>query len=146
MNNLLSAEQVLEEKGFFVTTTSGVSMKPLFSDRRDRIVVKPIAERLKKYDVPLYRRGEKLVLHRVIDVKEDHYIIRGDNCIEREFVKDEQIVGVLTEFYRKGKHHTVNEFGYKLYSRLWVFINPAIVLCKKTIFFLSRIYHKIIKK
>ena len=146
MNNLLSAEQVLEEKGFFVTTTSGVSMKPLFSDRRDRIVIKPISERLKKYDVPLYRRGEKLVLHRVIGVKEDHYIIRGDNCIEREFVKDEQIVGVLSEFYRKGKHHTVNEFGYKLYSRLWVFINPAIVLCKKTIFLLSRIYHKIIKK
>lgn len=146
MSNLLSAEQVLEEKGFFVTTTSGVSMKPLFSDRRDRIVVKPIAERLKKYDVPLYRRGEKLVLHRVIKVKEDHYIIRGDNCVEREFVKDKQIVGVLSEFYRKGKHHTVNDFSYRLYSRLWVFISPAIIFCKKVKSVLSRIYHKIIKK
>jgi len=145
MSNLLSAEQVLEEKGFFVTTTSGVSMMPLFSDRRDRIVVKPIAERLKKYDVPLYRRGEKLVLHRVIKVKEDHYIIRGDNCVEREFVKDEQIVGVLSEFYRKGKHHTVNGFSYRLYSRLWVFISPVIIAGKKIRMLLSAIYHKIVK-
>ncbi len=146
MNELFSAEQVLEEKGFFVTTTSGVSMLPLFSDRRDRIVIKPVSERLKKYDVPLYRRGNKLVLHRVIKVKEDHYIIRGDNCVERELVKDEQIVGVLTEFYRKGKKHTAEDFGYKLYSRLWVFVSPAIILCKKAKSLLSRIYHKIIKK
>ncbi len=146
MSNLLSAEQVLADKGFFVTTTSGVSMLPLFRDRRDRIVVKPVSERLKKYDVPLYRRGDKLVLHRIIKVKEDHYIIRGDNCIEREIVKDERIVGVLSEFYRNDKHYTVEDFGYKLYSRLWVFISPAIIFCKKIKSLLSRIYHKIIKK
>ncbi|MBQ8869175.1 MAG: S24/S26 family peptidase [Oscillospiraceae bacterium] len=146
MNEQLSAEQVLKEKGFFVTTTSGVSMLPLFSDRRDRIVIRPVADRLKKYDVPLYRRGESLVLHRVIGVRENHYIIRGDNCIERETVKDEQIVGVLCEFYRKDKHYTVNDFSYRLYSRLWVFISPALIAFKKARSFLSRIYHKIIKK
>lgn len=146
MNDKLSAQQVLKEKGFFVTTTSGISMLPLFRDRRDRVVIKPASARLKKYDVPLYRRGESLVLHRVIKVRENDYIIRGDNCIEREIVKDEQIVGVLNEFYRNDKHYTVDDFAYKLYSRLWVFISPAIIFYKKTKAFLSRIYHKIIKK
>lgn len=145
MNEQLSAEQVLKDKGFFVTTTSGVSMLPLFSDRRDRVVIKPAADRLKKYDVPLYRRGESLVLHRVIKVREKDYIIRGDNCIEREIVKDEQIVGVLCEFYRKDKHYTANDFSYRLYSRLWVFASPVIIAFKKIRMLLSRIYHKIVK-
>lgn len=146
MNEQLSAEQVLKDKGFFVTTTSGVSMLPLFSDRRDRVVIKPAADRLKKYDVPLYRRGESLVLHRVIKVREKDYVIRGDNCIECEIVKDEQIVGVLCEFYRKDKHYTVNDFGYRLYSRLWALISPALIALKKARLLLSRIYRKIIKK
>ncbi|MBQ7800479.1 MAG: S24/S26 family peptidase [Oscillospiraceae bacterium] len=145
MNDKLSVEQVLKEKGFFVTTTSGVSMMPLFSDRRDRIVIKPAAERLKKYDVPLYRRGESLVLHRIIKVRENDYIIRGDNCVLREIVSDEQIVGVLAEFYRKDKHYTVNDFSYRLYSRLWVFISPVIIAGKKIRMLLSAIYHKIVK-
>ncbi len=146
MNELLSAEQVLEQKGFFVTTTSGVSMLPLFKDRRDRVVIKPVSQRLKKYDVPLYHRGESLVLHRVIKVKDGYYIIRGDNCLESEIVKDEQIIGVLTEFYRKDKRYTVEDFGYRLYSRLWVFISPALIGFKKARSFLARIYRKIIKK
>ena len=145
MNDRLSVEQVLKEKGFFVTTTSGVSMVPLFSDRRDRIVIKPAAERLKKYDVPLYRRGESLVLHRIIKVRENDYVIRGDNCVLREIVSDEQIVGVLAEFYRKDKHYTVNDFSYRLYSRLWVFISPVIIAGKKIRMLLSAIYHKIVK-
>ena len=145
MNDRLSVEQVLKEKGFFVTTTSGVSMMPLFSDRRDRIVIKPAAERLKKYDVPLYRRGESLVLHRIIKVRENDYVIRGDNCVLREIVSDEQIVGVLAEFYRKDKHYTVNDFSYRLYSRLWVFISPVIIAVKKIRMLLSAIYHKIVK-
>ncbi len=145
MNEQLSAEQVLKDKGFFVTTTSGVSMLPLFSDRRDRVVIRPATDRLKKYDVPLYRRGESLVLHRVIKVREKDYIIRGDNCIEREIVKDEQIVGVLSEFYRKAKHYSVSDFSYRLYSRLWVFISPIRILLIKTRSFFSIIYHKIVK-
>ena len=145
MNDKLSVEQVLKEKGFFVTTTSGVSMMPLFSDRRDRIVIKPAAEKLKKYDVPLYRRGESLVLHRIIKVRENDYVIRGDNCVLREIVSDEQIVGVLAEFYRKDKHYTVNDFSYRLYSRLWVFISPVIIAGKKIRMLLSAIYHKIVK-
>ena len=146
MNELLSAEQVLEQKGFFVTTTSGVSMLPLFKDRRDRVVIKPVSQRLKKYDVALYHRGDSLVLHRVIRVKDGYYIIRGDNCVEIEIVKDEQIIVVLTEFYRKDKRCTVEDFGYRLYSRIWVFISPVLIGFKKLRLFLARSYRKIIKK
>jgi len=46
MNDRLAAEQVLKEKGFFVKTTAGISMKPLFRDRCDRVVIKPVTQRL----------------------------------------------------------------------------------------------------
>ena len=36
----------------------------------------------------------------VVAVREDGYIIRGDNCYSDEWVTDGQILGVLTEFFR----------------------------------------------
>ena len=50
----------------YVSTTSGVSMYPMLRNRRDTIIVKPPTAPLKKYDVPLYRRGDDYVLHRII--------------------------------------------------------------------------------
>ena len=124
MNDKLSAQEVLETKGVFVTTTVGVSMLPLFKNRRDRVVIRPIENRLKKYDVALYRRKDELVLHRVIGVNDGHYIIRGDNSFSKEIVYDEQVLGVLSEFYRKDKHFSVDDKAYLAYSRLWNFIYP----------------------
>ena len=54
-------EQIIEEDGKFVCTTSGVSMEPLFKDRRDTVIIFRTQGRLKKYDVPLYKRGEEYV-------------------------------------------------------------------------------------
>lgn len=118
-------EQVIKEEGKFVCTTSGVSMLPLFADRRDTVVILPSEGRLKKYDVPLYKRGEQYVLHRIIKVLPDSYIIRGDNCEAKEIgIRDEDIVGVLAEFYRKNKHYDVTCASYRIYSVLIVTLHP----------------------
>ncbi len=133
MNETINIEQVLEQEGVFVSTTSGVSMRPLFKHRRDTIIVVKPSGRLKKYDVPLYRSGGNYTLHRIIDVLPDSYVIRGDNCYEKEYgITDNDIVGVLKEFYRKGKHHTVNDRGYQLYARVWVgFLHPLLFSYKR---------------
>lgn len=117
-------EQVLKEKGYYVSTTSGLSMFPMLRDRRDTIVLSPVEGRLRKYDIPLYCSGDKYVLHRIISVKPDYYIIRGDNCTYKERVKQEQIIGVLTEFYRGEKKISMEGAGYQLYVRFWNFSYP----------------------
>ena len=66
MGEVLHIEDALNEKGVYVSTTSGVSMYPMLRNRRDTIIVKPPTAPLKKYDVPLYRRGDDYVLHRII--------------------------------------------------------------------------------
>lgn len=135
-------KKVLTEDGVFVSTTSGVSMRPLLRHRRDTIIVTPTSERLKKYDVALYQRGEAYVLHRVIKVLPDSYIIRGDNCILLEHVKDEEILGKLTGIYRAEKLVNMNGFKYRFYSRSIVFLNPLVCLQLKLRSLLNKIRTK----
>ena len=131
MDDKLHIEDVLEKEGYHVSTTSGFSMWPMLRDRRDTIILSPVEGRLNKFDVPLYRRDEKYVLHRIIEVREDEYIICGDNCIQKEHVKDEQVIAVLTGFYRGDRQIGLNSRGYRLYVRLWCGIYPLRVFFKK---------------
>ena len=137
-------ESELSRNGSFASVTKGVSMRPLFSTCRDMIVVKPLASPPKKYDVVLYRgAGGEYILHRIIKVRDDLYIIRGDNTYSKEYVPKDAVIGVLTSFNRKGKSGSPASFSFKLYSRLWNFIYPLRYLYVKGISVLRRIYRKI---
>ena len=125
-------EEVIEEQGFFMCSTVGVSMYPMLRNRRDVVVIVPVTDRLKKKDVALYKRNDGYVFHRVIKVMPDHYIIRGDNCYYKEVVTDDMVIGVLKEFYR-GKTKSqitpngnadspkieLNSFKYQVYIKFW---------------------------
>lgn len=125
-------EQILEEQGVYICTTVGKSMFPMLRNRKDTIIVRPISERLHKYDIPLYKRGEDYVLHRIVKVTADGYVICGDNCLYREYqVTDDDIVGVLTAFYRGERLVNMSGIGYRLYSRLWVAGYPIRFILKK---------------
>ena len=121
-----SIEEILKSDGMYVSTTSGVSMYPMLRDRRDTIAVTPTQERLKKYDVALYRRGDSYVLHRVIKVLPDSYVIRGDNCAAKEYVPASNILGKLTEVWRADKKLNMQGVPYRAYSRLITFFNPIV--------------------
>ena len=119
-------EAELDKHGTYASTTSGVSMEPLFRTRRDMVIIAKPEGELKKYDVALYRdRRGKYILHRVIRVKENEYIIRGDNTYKPEHIAKTRIIGVLTGFNRKGKSYSVTDRSYRAYARIWNFIYPA---------------------
>lgn len=113
----LKIEDVLEREGKYVGPTVGVSMLPMLKNRRDSIVVSAKEKRLSPLDVALYRRGNDYVLHRVISLTDDGYVIRGDNCYADEYVKEEAVIGVLTEFFRKDKHFFCTDGKYLRYAR-----------------------------
>lgn len=126
-------EQVLAEKGTYIGPTVGVSMLPMLKNRRDTIVVTAKSGRLAPLDVALYKRGDAYILHRVLEVKEDGYIIRGDNCYSDEDVPEESVIGVLTEFFRKDKHIYCTDEKYLKYveRRLKTYkIRRFFVICK----------------
>ncbi len=120
------AEELLRE-GFCATNTHGDSMLPLFASNRDAVVIKRAEGELEKYDIVLYRslvRENVYVLHRIVGKTDEDYIIRGDNTYIDEHIPKGDILGVLVSFCRKGKNHTVDELGYRLYSRLRVSTYP----------------------
>lgn len=86
----------------------GVSMWPMLRNRHDVMMVVPAEGELRRYDVALYRRGEKYVLHRVVGHygkgSEKGYVICGDNCVMLEYIPREDVLGVLRGFYRDGRH------------------------------------------
>lgn len=117
-------EELLARDGRLVYRTRGVSMEPMLRQDRDLVFIQVPCSRLKKYDVALYKRGDAYVLHRVIGVADDHYLIRGDNTYAIERVPDSAVIGVLSGFRRKGRTHDVTEKGYLRYARLWNAIYP----------------------
>ncbi len=123
---LLRIEDVLERDGVFVSTTVGKSMYPLLKNRRDTVIITAIdGKRLKKYDIPLYKRGEDYVLHRIVKVKDDSYVILGDNCERREYgITDDRIIGYVTGIYRREKYVSPDNKLYRAYAAFWYFIYP----------------------
>lgn len=151
MQNGLENSEVIEreltENGIYASNTLGTSMQPLFKTHRDMVIIKRPEGDLKKYDVALYKDGRgRYVLHRVIKVSEDSYIIRGDNTFVDEYVKKSAVIGVLTAYRNKNKRHSVNDISFKIYSRFWHFIYPLRRLKRSIRALLGKIRRKLCKK
>jgi len=127
-------EEYLRKNGTLTYTFSGVSMMPMLKQGRDLFTVRAkTAERCQKYDVVLYRRPpQHYVLHRIVEVREDDYVILGDNCITKEYgIRDEDILGVLTEFVHNGRTIPADNRGYRFYARFWYALYPVRTALKK---------------
>ncbi|MEE5991941.1 MAG: S24/S26 family peptidase [Oscillospiraceae bacterium] len=111
----------LEEHGFYISSPKGISMRPMIMEGKDAVVIKKIETPPIRYDLVMYvRPNMQGVIHRVIHVREDEYIICGDNCWQFEHVKPEQIKGIVTEYCHNGKWKPVTNFKYQVYVHLWV--------------------------
>ena len=131
----ISYEEYLDQYGTLTYTNVGVSMLPLLRQGKDLFTVaKKGSERCKVGDVVLYRRPpNQYVLHRVVGVRPDDYVILGDNCVAKEYgIRDEDILGVMTGFVRNGKEHSISEVRYRMYSAIMVHMIGPRVLLKKS--------------
>ena len=126
-------EDVIERDGRLVYTNVGDSMRPLIRQDRDILIIEKYEGRLKKYDVPLYKRDSgQYVLHRVLKVRENDYVICGDNRYYKEYgITDRHIIGVLTAVVRNGKEVPITDWRYRIYVHLWCDFFPIRALLLK---------------
>ena len=146
MSDTIKFEDYLDKYGKLTYSNKCTSMMPLLKQGRDLFTVKRKNGRCAKGDVVLYKRPpESYVLHRVIEVRKNSYVILGDNCINKEYgIKDKDIIGVMISYVRKGKAHSVNDLSYKLYSRyIMATITPRVFL-KRIKLKLKRIVKRLI--
>lgn len=104
----------------------GISMLPMIVQGRDSVTLASPPEKLKKFDIPLYRREDgSFVLHRVIKVG-DTYTCIGDNQFKAESgIAHDQVIAVVTAFTHKGKTYSVSCADYRLYCVFWHVSRPA---------------------
>ena len=118
----LAQLEQLEQYGNYISVPNGISMRPMIIGGRDAVMIRKLESPPKRYDLVMYVRPDMQgVVHRVIHVRENDFIICGDNCWRLEYVKPEQIKGIVTEYCRKnGKWKPVTNFWYQVYVHIWV--------------------------
>ena len=103
----------------------GVSMLPMLRQKIDTVELSPLPDRLEKYDLPVYQYPNgKVVMHRVVKVRENDYVCLGDNTYVYEYIRPEQLIGLVSAFKRGDRRIEVTNPMYQLYSRFWVAIYP----------------------
>lgn len=132
-------KEILEESGEVSFVSAGVSMLPTIRDRKDVVTLVKHQGKLKKGDIPFYRRDNgQCILHRVVYVNNDTYVMCGDNQWEYEYnIRHDQIIGVLQSIERDGKTHRVTDIDYRIYVKLL----PLVKYTRKYYYLLkSKIY------
>lgn len=129
MNKQVSVDDVIDlmiEKlnagGKVTFTPRGTSMLPMLRDGQDIVILEKPKGRLHLFDVALYKRDNgQYVLHRVNDFDSDGcYVMCGDNQFSLEHgIRDDQIIAVMTAFFRKGKSYTTRSLIYRIYFNFW---------------------------
>ena len=140
----------LRKNGKYFSVPRGISMKPLIKNKQGIVEIHELKTEAKRYDVVLYERKDDVgVIHRVLHVKYDHYIIAGDNCWTLEYIPKEAVVGIAVRYYRNGKWHEMDTVPYRIYSHVWAdlfFIRRPVFFvrdkCKKALGKLKRKFKK----
>ena len=133
-------DEVLDSGSEISLMASGVSMEPYIRDKTDKITLVKVSRELKKGDVPLYKRDNgKFVLHRIVGIGDEGYIMRGDNQWVTEYpVKKSSIKAVLKSVERNGKVFSADG----AYSKLYSLFLPAIRFRRKMMNFIKYRYNK----
>ena len=118
----------------------GVSMLPMLRQGIDSVVLSPVPAKLKKYDLPLYRRSSgQFVLHRIVRVGETYTCV-GDNQFDLEQgLRHDQMIALVTAFTRGDKLIPVTNSGYRLYCVFWHHSRPLRRLWRRGKAFLRRL-------
>ena len=118
--NKSTFEEEINKTGKLIYTSVGNSMMPIIRENCDILIIEKVSGRLKKYDIPLYKRASG-----------HSYVTCGDNRWKKEYdITDDNIIGVLTGIVRNGKKISVSNIKYKIYVHLWCDLFPirAVIL------------------
>ena len=138
-------DSVINSGGEFKIISRGTSMLPMLRDGVDTVVLVKKPSILKVGDVPLYQRENgEYVLHRIIAVKKDGYVMRGDNHIASEYpILNDQIIGILKAYIKNGKRIECTDFKYRAYAFYVVHFMPVRLVIKRSVRLARRILGKI---
>ena len=98
-------KRTLSEGGTFRFYPRGTSMLPTIKEGRDQVLLTALPDKLKKYQIILYKRADgTFVLHRIVKIKGDTYVMCGDNQQLLEYgITREQMLAMVCGIVCEGK-------------------------------------------
>ena len=140
-------EELLAMDRQAIFTVKGRSMLPFIGDNRDQVVLdKKDSSNLKVGDIILFKnKYNNYILHRIYSISQDGYLTIGDGNLHfDEYVKSNQIIGVVIKIVRKNKEIDCNSKYWKLIFHLWMKLLPIRRTLLKIYANLSKIKRKIL--
>lgn len=117
----------------------GTSMLPMLRQGIDSVILSPISDKLKKHDLPLYQRANgQYVLHRIVKAGETYSCIGDNQFLYEHGIKHNQMIALVTGFYRGDKKISTDSFAYKLYCLFWYYSRPFRHFCNRGIGWIRR--------
>ena len=99
----------------------GVSMWPFYKDQKTTVTLQK-KDQYRLRDVVLASYKDRYVLHRIIKLKGNNYILRGDGAYAKEVITKVNIIGaVITHEYKREIKESNKLYRFKVI--LWIF-NP----------------------
>ena len=137
-------KEVIESNGEFTFKPYGISMLPLIRPGVDDVVLVRVTEKPVVGDVVLYLRDNgHFVLHRIVKIKGDEYVMCGDNQFDLEYgIQDRHILAKLKAVIKDGKVIDDTDKKYQKYIKGLPFRRFK----KRTRNFLATMKAKIFKK
>ena len=123
-------EKQLAQSPIIAFVPGGDSMWPTLKHAGQSVFVERKKEgRLNLYDVPFYKRANgQYVLHRIVEVRENDYVLCGDSQFTLEYgFTDDMIIGVLKGYYKGKKYIDANS---KKSRRLALFLRKHTLIKK----------------
>lgn len=114
-------QEVLDSGGEFQLYPRGSSMLPLIREGRDWVMLVQKGKTLHHNDIVLYHRKDgSFVLHRIVKVRSDGYVLCGDNQVQLETgIQDHQIIALVKGIGRKGRQVSNQSLWLRLYEWIW---------------------------
>ena len=118
----------LVAEGVCVTLpVGGRSMLPFIIGGKESVILQQATQPGVGDVVLAWVEQRRYVLHRIISIKGDEVILRGDGNVGVEHCHRNDVKGFAIGFYRKGrkKIDKTNSFKWRFYSLVWCLLLPV---------------------
>lgn len=145
MNKSVSIQEIsslMKEKlssgGDVYLTVVGGSMYPFFLDGKTEVQISPLSGPIKRNQVLFYEVKGQYILHRVLKVKENLVITRGDALYQKEYIDISNVLGIVKSHQTKSKTISYEKKGYLFLVSCWQVFS---LMKRLNLFFLRRVIH-----
>jgi len=108
-------KEVLNSGKGFVLTVTGQSMRPTLRNLKDKVELSSVTSLLSKGDLLFFERENgAVVLHRVVKVCDNGYVVSGDSQSYTENVSKDRAIAVVTRVCRNGRWIDCSSLSYRI--------------------------------